>query len=64
VFVEQVRFQIGTAEGMNAFIQATQTQAAQPPRDRSVSMSTYLFVGAVAFLAIASFFVLFFNKSK
>lgn len=64
VFVEQVRLQVGTAEGMNAFIQATQTQAAQPPRDRSVSMSTYLFVGAVAFLAIASFFVLFFNKSK
>lgn len=62
VFVEQVRFQTGTAEGMNAFIEATQTQAAQTPRDRSVSISTYLFVSAVAFLAVASFFVLFFAK--
>ncbi len=64
VFMEQVHFQVGTADGMNAFIQATQTQAAQPPRDRSVSISTYLFVSAVAFLAFASFFVLFFSKPK
>jgi capsular polysaccharide biosynthesis protein len=64
LFVEQVRFQAGSAEGMNAFIEATQTQAAQPPRDRSISISTYLFVSAVAFLAFASVFVLFFNKPQ
>lgn len=62
VFVEQVRFQVGSTEGMSSFIEANQTQAAQTPRDRSLSISTYLFVGAVAFLAVASFFVLFFAK--
>jgi len=61
VFVEQVHLQVGAAEGLNSFIEATQTQAAQSPRDRSISLSTYLFVGAVAFLAIASFLVLFFS---
>ncbi|HLO33100.1 MAG TPA: hypothetical protein VK249_28395 [Anaerolineales bacterium] len=60
-FVEQVRSQVGTAEGLNAFIEATQTQTAQLPRDRSIAISTYLFVGAIAFLAIGSFFVLFFS---
>ena len=64
VFVEQVRSQIGTAEGPNSFIEATTTQAAQSPRDRSVSLGTYLFVSAVVFLAIASFLVLFFSKPK
>lgn len=61
-FVEQVRLQTGKLDGLNSFIEATQTQTAQFPRDRSISISTYLFVGAVAFLAIASFFVLFFLK--
>jgi len=64
VFVEQVRSRTGTSEGPNAFIEATQTQAAQLPRDRKISISTFLFVGAVAFLAICSFFVMFFNKPK
>lgn len=64
VFVEQVRLQTGTAEGLNSFIEATRTQIAQLPRDRSLAISTYLFVGAIAFLAIASFLVLFFNKPK
>jgi capsular polysaccharide biosynthesis protein len=62
VFVEQVRLQTGTTEGPNSFIEATQTQVAQVPRDRSITLSTYLFIGAVAFLAIGSFLVLFFNK--
>ncbi len=59
-FVEQVRRQVGAAQGLNSFIEATETQTAQTPRDRSVPVSTYLFVGAVAFLAISSFFILFF----
>ncbi len=63
-FVEKVRLQVGTTNGLNSFIEATQTQAAQAPRDRSISLSTYLFVGAVAFLAVSSFLVLFFHKSK
>jgi len=64
VFVDQVHFQTGVAEGPNAFIEATRTQAAQVPRGRSISMSTYLFVGAIVFLTIASFFVLFFPGAQ
>ena len=64
VFVEQVRLRTGLLEGPNEFIEATRTQEAQLPIDRSISISTYLFVGAIVFLAIASFFVLFFSKPK
>jgi capsular polysaccharide biosynthesis protein len=62
VFVEQVRAEMGTAEGPNSFIEATRTQTASAARDRSLSISTYLFVGAIVFLAIGSFFVLFFSR--
>jgi hypothetical protein len=64
VFVEQVRLRTGLLEGPNEFIEVTQTRDAQMPRDRSLSMSTYLFVGAIVFLALASFFVLFFSQPK
>jgi capsular polysaccharide biosynthesis protein len=60
-FVEQVRLNTGSDDGPNSYIAATVTQIAQLPRDRSNSLSTYLFVGAVIFLALASFFVLFFR---
>jgi capsular polysaccharide biosynthesis protein len=64
VFVEQVRLRTLMLEGPNEFIEATRTQMAQTPRERSLSLSTYLFVGAIVFLAISSFFVLFFSKPK
>ena len=64
VFVEQVRLRTGLLEGPNEYIEATRTQTAQIPRDRSLSLSTYLFVGAILFLAISSFFVLFFSKPE
>jgi capsular polysaccharide biosynthesis protein len=64
VFAEQVRFRAGTANGPNSFIEATRTRTAQLPIDRSLSLSTYLFVGAILFLTIVSFLVLFFNKPK
>ena len=64
VFAQQVHFRKGTTNGPNSFIEATQTQVAQSPRDRSISLGTYLFVSAVVFLALSSFFVLFFNKPK
>ena len=63
-FAEQVYFRKGLTEGPNSFIEVTQTQVAQAPRDRSISLGTYLFVGAVVFLAIGSFLILFFNKPK
>lgn len=62
VFVEQVRLRTMMLEGPNEFIEATRTQAAQTPRDRSLSLSTYLFMGAVVFLAVSSFVVLFFSR--
>lgn len=64
VFVEQVRLRTGLLEGPNEFIEVTRTQEAQTPRDHSLSRSAYLFVGAILFLAIGSFLVLFFNKPK
>jgi hypothetical protein len=63
-FVEQVRLRSGLLEGPNEYIEATRTQVAQVPRERSVPLSTYLFVGAIVFLAISSFLVLFFGKPK
>ncbi|HMB24216.1 MAG TPA: hypothetical protein VKP08_15340 [Anaerolineales bacterium] len=64
VFTEKVRLQVGAADGLNSFIEANLTQTAQQPRERSVSLGTYLFVSAVAFLAISSFFVLFFSRTS
>jgi len=64
IFAEQVQLRKNTTGGPNSFIEATQTQVAQSPRDRSISIGTYLFVGAIVFLAISSFFVLSFNKPK
>ena len=62
VFAEQISFRKGTTEGPSSFIEASQTQVAQAPRDRSIDLSTYLFVGAVVLLTIGSFLVLFLHK--
>lgn len=64
VFVEQVRLQTGMLNGPNSLIEATRTQTAQAPRDRSIALSTYLLVGAIVFLSIGSFLVLFFNRPR
>jgi capsular polysaccharide biosynthesis protein len=64
MFMEQVRVQQQSINGPNSFIEATQTQVAQSPRDRSISLGTYLFVGAIVFLAFGSFLVLFFKKPQ
>jgi len=63
-FAGQARNRAAAAEGLNSFIEATVTQTAQLPVERSISISTYLFVGAIAFLAVASFLVLFFIRAK
>ena len=64
VFVGEVVNRVATADGLNSFIEATVTQAAQLPVERSVPISTYLFVGAIVFLAVASLLVLFLNRPK
>jgi capsular polysaccharide biosynthesis protein len=61
-FVEQARSRAGAETGPNSFVELTQTQIAQMPRDRSISISTYLFVGGITFLALGSFMILFFHK--
>ena len=63
-FTEQVRSQVASAEGLNAFIEATVTQTASRPVERSVSLSLYIFAGAVIFLMIGSIVVLFVNKPQ
>jgi len=63
-FAGEVVNRAPTTDGLNSFIEATVTQTAQLPVERSVPLSTYLFVGAIVFLAVASFLVLFLNKPK
>ena len=64
VFVGQARSRAASADGPNSFIEVTLTQAGQLPVERSVSISVYLFVGMVVFLAVTSFSVLFIPKPK
>ena len=64
VFTEQVGKRVAATDGPNSFIETTETQTAQLPVDRSIPISTYLFVGAITFLAVASLLVLFFVKPK
>lgn len=60
-FSTQASAQVAASQGLNSFIQVTVTQAANLPVERSVSLSAYLFTGAVGFLAMASILVLFFD---
>lgn len=64
VFADQVRAQAELEEGPSSFIEARVTQAAEVPTDRSISLDVYLFAGAVSFLALVSFFILFFDKPR
>jgi len=58
-FVTQVRARTATSDGLNLFIEANVTRTAQPPLERSIPLSTYLFVGAIVFLTLGSLVVLF-----
>jgi capsular polysaccharide biosynthesis protein len=62
IFTREVSKRVAIADGLNSFIEATVTQTAQLPVERSIPISTYLFVGAITFLTVASFLVLFFVK--
>jgi capsular polysaccharide biosynthesis protein len=63
-FTEQVRTQTAIADGLNTFIEATVTRIASMPAEYSLSVSLYIFVGAVMFLMIGSIIVLFFKKPQ
>jgi len=63
-FVTQVRARTAAAEGLNSFIEVTVTRDAQAPIQRSLPLSTYLFTGAIVFLALGSLVVLFVSPSS
>ena len=63
-FVNQVQTQTASADGLNAFIEASLTRSASTAVERSVPQSLYIFVGAFIFLLIGSIAVLFFSKPQ
>lgn len=62
-FAEVAQANISTQGGLNAAIKVEVTQAANLPRQRSVPLSAYLLVGAVAAWFIGALVVLFIRKS-
>src|SRR5688500_16599943 len=52
--VEMVRDALAKSAGLNSFIQVDATQTEYLPVDRSVSLSVYLFPGAISFLFLSS----------
>lgn len=63
-FADQVNLRKAIADGPNAFIEASVTQTPRTVVERSISISTYLFVGAIVFLAFGSIVVLFVSKPE
>jgi hypothetical protein len=61
IFVEKVKENVANSAGINSFIQVDATQTENLPVERSVSMSVYLFSGAISFLFLSSLFILFFS---
>ena len=61
IFVEKVKENVANSAGLNSFIQVDATQMENLPVERSVSLSEYLFAGAISFLFLSSLFVLFFS---
>ena len=63
IFVEKVKENVANSAGLNSFIQVDATQTENLPVERSVSLSAYLFAGAISFLFLSSLFVLFFSPT-
>jgi capsular polysaccharide biosynthesis protein len=64
LFAQKVKENVATSQGLNSFIQVDATQTENLPVDRSTHLSTYLFGGAILFLALSAIGVLFLNKAK
>ena len=62
-FAEHASENIKRSGGLNSFIQIEVTQGEDLPVERSVSLSEYLLSGAIGFLILSSFFILFFSAS-
>jgi len=61
IFVEKVKENVANSAGLNSFIQVDAAQTENLPVERSVSLSVYLFAGAISFLFLSSLFILFFS---
>lgn len=64
IFTEKVKQNVANSGGLNSFIQVDAIQTENLPVERSVPMSAHLFAGAIGFLFLSSFLVLFFHKPK
>jgi pimeloyl-ACP methyl ester carboxylesterase len=61
IFAEKVKENVANSAGLNSFIQVEATQIENLPVERSISLSVYLFAGAISFLFLSSLFILFFS---
>lgn len=59
-FAEQVSRNVANSEGLNSFIEVTIVQGDEIPVISSLPLSTYLLIGAIGFIAISAFLLLFF----
>ena len=64
VFVQEVRVHTASADGLNNFIEVEVTRTPAIPADHSLSMSLYIFTGAVIFLMLGSIVVLFLKRPQ
>lgn len=64
LFADEVNKKAAASDGLNSFIRADMAQVENLPSERSLPQSTYLLIGAIGFLAVSAFTVLFFGKSK
>lgn len=64
LFTDEVNAKVAASDGLNPFIRADMAQVENLPSERSLPLSTYLLIGAIGFLAISAFVVLFFGKAK
>ena len=62
-FADVAQQKIGSGE-LNPFIQLEVTQSADLPVGRSASISTYLLIGALGFLALSALLILFFSRPR
>ena len=64
LFADEVNAKVAASDGLNLFIRVEMAQVENLPSERSLPLSTYLLIGAIGFLAVSAFGVLFFGKAK
>lgn len=64
LFTDEVNAKVAASDGLNPFIRVEAVQVENLPSERSLPQSTYLLIGAIGFLAVSAFVVLFFSKAK